>query len=128
MEIVEYYHKIKELQLNGTLNNIYEEIRLHDKSEAEKFYHDRNYKMKCIHFYDRLMDILKVGPELGDQIAYYYYQLLINDKEFRKSKDKYDKYVEDIETKERKNLFADIKKDKIDKAEMDKINNFIKNL
>lgn len=129
MEIKEYYNKIKELQLDGTLNKIREEIRLHDKSEIAKRYQDSNYKMQTIHFLDRLMILLDADPKLGDQISYYYWELLVKDKEFRKSKDEYDNYVKDIEASELKEMFSGINttKERVQEAR-DLIEKFLKNL
>jgi uncharacterized protein YjgD (DUF1641 family) len=129
MEIKEYYNKIKELQLDGTLNKIREEIRLHDKYEIAKRYQDSHYKMQTIHFLDRLMILLDADPKLGDQISYYYWELLVKDKEFRKSKDEYDNYVKDIELSERKEMFSGITttKETVQEAR-DLIEKFLKNL
>lgn len=129
MEIKEYYNKIKELQLDGTLNKIREEIRLHDKTEITKHYQDPNYKMQTMHFLDRLMILLDADPKLGDQISYYYWELLVKDKEFRKSKDEYDNYVKDIEASELKEMFSGITttKERVQEAR-DLIEKFLKNL
>ena len=85
METKDYYNKIKELQLNGTLNIIREEIRLHYVSEFKKFSELPKYDMVHIHLHDRLMKLLGADSKLDDQISYCYYQLMVNDEEFKTS-------------------------------------------
>lgn len=119
MEIKEYYKKIKDLQLNGTLNVIREEIRLHDKEEFEKKRHDSNYKLVCVHFIDRLMIALDAPLELIEQINYCHWELSVHDKEFGESKEKYENHVKSIEASEFKESLvkatSNVDKDQLNK-------------
>lgn len=108
METKEYYQKIKELQLDGTLNTIREEIRLHYVSEFKKHSETPNYKMVHIHLHDRLMELLGADSKLDDQISYYYYELIVNDEDFKNSVQEYNDKVEAIENSKRKKDFSDI--------------------
>lgn len=127
METKEYYKKIKELQLDGTLNSIHEEIRLYEKKEFEKKRHDPNYELVCIHFIDRLMIALNAPFELIDQINFYYWELLAHDEEFRESKDKYENYVKSIEYLDFKESLMNVDKNQLNKS-VKEIEEFIKNL
>ena len=129
MKTKKYYYKIKELQLDGTLNKVREEIRLHDKSEIAKHYENPHYKIQIIHFLDKLMILLDADPKLGDQISYYYWKLLMDDEEFKKSKKEYDDYVKNIEASECQEMFSEINttKEKVQEAK-ELIKKFLKDL
>jgi hypothetical protein len=123
MEIKEYYQKIKELQLDGTLNTIREEIRLHYVSEFKKQSETPNHKMVHIHLNDRLMELLGADSKLDDQISYYYYELMVNDEDFKNSVQEYNDKVEAIKNSKRKKDFSDIV---ISKDTLKDIEEFIK--
>ena len=108
MKVTEYYKKIKDLQLDGTLNVIREEIRLHYVSEFKKHIETPNYKIVHIHLHDRLMELLGADSKLDDQISYYYYELMVNDEEFKSSLQEYNDKVEAIENSEREEGFSNI--------------------
>ncbi len=108
MKVTEYYKKIKDLQLDGTLNVIREEIRLHYVSEFKKHSETPNYKIVHIHLHDRLMELLGADSKLDDQISYYYYELMVNDEEFKSSLQEYNDKVEAIENSEREEGFSNI--------------------
>ena len=127
MEVTEYYKKIKELQLDGTLNVIREEIRLHYVSEFKKHSETPNYKMAHIHLHDRLMELLGADSKLDDQISYYYYELMVNDEEFKSSLQEYIDKVEAIENSEREEGFSNIvvSEDKLQEIE-EWVNKYLK--
>ena len=127
METKEYYQKIKEFQLDGTLNTIREEIRLHYVSEFKKHSETPNYKMVHIHLHDRLMGLLGADSKLDDQISYYYYELMVNDEEFKSSLQEYNDKVEAIENSERGEGFSNIvvSEDKLQEIE-EWVNKYLK--
>ncbi len=98
----DYRQLIKNYQLDGTLDAIREEIRLHDEEESKKRREDENYKRVIIHFPNKLMELLGLDPEseLGDLIGWYLYDLAVHDEEYKKSVEVYDAKIRAIQKEE----------------------------
>lgn len=102
----DYKKIIKELQLNGTLNDIREEIRLHYNKEFSR--EDKEREIVHMHFINVLMDRQGFNPKHKEQINLAHYNLSMEDKEFMTSRREYQDRVDAIIEKENEEYFKEI--------------------
>ena len=75
-----YLEKIKSLQLDGTLNQIRDDIDERQKKEFNKSRENPEYKVQYFHFIDELTELL--NADNVEEINFLYYDLITNDEEF----------------------------------------------